>query len=143
MIALLNSAHVSAEIDFFQNPERHREAITNKEDGVNRQTKIAKVLFFIAPGCDRCPDEAARLEAELQRIGAKYRIEGIFVGDPPAFGKYLAGLRNYPFNFNIALDMDRTITRRHGVKSFPAAIVEMDGKTFIVRSASELAPRLK
>jgi len=106
-------------------------------------TKIAKVLFFIAPGCSACPEEAAKLEGELNRIGLKYQIEGVFVGDPPQIGKYLAALRTYPFKFEIALDMDGKMTKQHGVKTFPSAVIEVDGKKFVITKAAELEAKLK
>ena len=104
---------------------------------------MVKVLFFIAPGCSACPDEATKLESELRRIGLKYRIEGIFVGDPPQIGKYLAALRTYPFKFEIALDMDGKMTKQHGVKAFPSAVIELNGKRFVITKAAELEAKLK
>ena len=114
-----------AQIDFFQ------------------ANKIAKVLFFISPGCGTCPDEAAKLERVLNRIGLKYQIEGIFIGDPPRVGKYLAELRTYPFNFELGLDMDARIAKQYGVKTFQTAVIEVDGKRVIVTRASELSERLR
>jgi hypothetical protein len=127
-----------AEIDFFQAPAEKKPAITKEAAVVTRGTKSAKVLFFIAPGCTTCPDEAAKLENELARIGLNYRIEGVFVGDPPQVGKYLAALRTYPFKFDIALDMDGRIAKEHGVKSFPSAVIELVKKKFLITTVSEL-----
>ena len=132
-----------AEIDFFQTPAEQKAAITKESSAAARGTKMVKVLFFIAPGCSACPDEATKLESELRRIGLKYRIEGIFVGDPPQIGKYLAALRTYPFKFEIALDMDGKMTKQHGVKTFPSAVIEADGKKFVITKAAELEAKLK
>ena len=132
-----------AEIDFFQTPAEQKAAITKESSAGARGTKIARILFFLAPGCWSCPDEATKLESELRRIGLKYRIEGIFVGDPPQIGKYLAALRTYPFKFEIALDMDGKMTKQHGVKTFPSAVIEADGKKFVITKAAELEAKLK
>jgi hypothetical protein len=101
------------------------------------------VLFFISPECRLCPEEATKLEAELKRLGWKYEIEGIFAGDPPQVGKYLAELRTYPFNFELGLDMDGRLGKQYGVKTFPTAIVEMDGKRVVTTRASELVEKLR
>ena len=82
-----------------------------KSPAIAPGSKLAKVLFFIAPGCSACPDEAARLEMELSRLGLKYQIEGVFVGDPPQVGMYLAAMRKYPFKFDLALDLDGKIDK--------------------------------
>ena len=132
-----------AEIDFFQTPADQKPPVTKKSWAGTRATKIAKVVFFIAPGCSACPEEAAKLERELNRIGLKYQIEGVFVGDPPQIGKYLAALRTYPFKFEIALDMDGEITKQYGVKTFPSAVIEADGKKFVITKAAELEAKLK
>jgi len=131
------------EIDFFQAPKEGKPSITVKSPASNRGAKIAKVLFFISPRCSTCPDEAAKLERELHRIGLKYQIEGIFVGDPTQVGKYLAELRTYPFNFELGLDMDGKIAKQYGVKTFPSAVIEVDGKKTVVTRASDLAERLR
>ena len=132
-----------AEIDFFQTPAEQKPAITKKAVAAARGTKIAKILFFIAPGCSACPDEAAKLEGELNRIGLKYQIEGVFVGDPPQVGKYLAALRTYPFKFDIALDMVGRMAKQHGVKAFPSVVIEVDGKKFVITKATDLEAKLK
>lgn len=132
-----------AEIDFFQTPAEQKPTITRKLWAGTRGTKIAKILFFITPGCSSCPEEAAKLEGELNRIGLKYQIEGVFVGDPPQIGKYLAGIRTYPFKFDLALDMDGKMTKQHGVKTFPSAVIEVDGKKFVITKAAELEAKLK
>ena len=132
-----------AEIDFFQAPTEKKPAITKEAAVATRGTKIAKIRFFIAPGCSACPDEAAKLAGELNRIGLKYQIEGVFVGDPPQIGKYLAALRTYPFKFDIALDMDGRMTKQYGVKTFPSAVIEIEGKKLIVTKAAELEAKLK
>lgn len=132
-----------AEIDFFQTPAEQKPPITKKSWASTRGTKIAKILFFIAPGCSACPDEAAKLESELNRIGLKYQIEGVFVGDPLQAGKYFSALRTYPFKFEIVLDMDGKITKHHGVKTFPSAAVEVDGKKFVITKPTELEAKLR
>ena len=132
-----------AEIDFFQTPAEEKPAITKEAWAAAYRPQIAKILFFIAPGCSACPDEAAKLEGELNRIGLKYQIDGVFVGDPPQVGKYLAALRTYPFKFEIALDMDGKMAKQHGVKAFPSAVIEVDGKKFIITKAAELEAKLK
>ena len=132
-----------ADIDFFQTPAEKKPAITKDSSAVTRGTKMAKILFFIAPGCSACPDEAAKLEAELNRIGLKYQIEGVFVGDPPQIGKYFAALRTYPFKFAIALDMDGKMTKQYGVKTFPSAVIEIEGKKLIITKATDLEAKLK
>ena len=81
----------SAEIDFFQTPAEQKSSTPKKSPAIAPGSKLAKVLFFIAPGCSACPDEAAKLEKELSRMGLKYQIEGVFVGDPPAGGKVSRG----------------------------------------------------
>ncbi len=101
------------------------------------------MLFFISPECGSCADEAAKIEGELKRLGWKYEIEGIFVGDPPQVGKYLADLRTYPFDFELGLDMDGRLAKRYGVKTFPTAIIEVDGKRIITTRASELSEKLR
>jgi hypothetical protein len=90
-----------------------------------------------------CPEEAAKLERELKRLGWEYEIEGIFVGDPPQVGKYLAELRTYPFNFELGLDMDGRLSKQYGVKTFPTAIIEVDGKRIVASRASELSEKLQ
>ena len=132
-----------AEIDFFQTPAKKKPAITTEAAAVTRGTKSAKVLFFIAPGCSACPDEAAKLEGELNRIGLKYQIEGVFVGDPLQIGKYLAALRTYPFKFEIALDIDGRMAKQHGVKAFPSVVIEVDGKKFVITKATDLEAKRK
>lgn len=84
-----------------------------------------------------------RLEAELKKLGWKYEIEGIFVGGPAQVGKYLAELRTYPFNFELGLDMDGRIGKQYGVKTFPTAIIEVDGKRIVATRASELSEKLR
>ena len=90
-----------------------------------------------------CPDEAAKLVGEFKRLGWKYEIEGIFVGNPAQVGKYLAGLRTYPFNFELGLDMDGKIAKQYGVNTFPTAVIEVDGKRVVVTRASELSEKLR
>jgi hypothetical protein len=132
-----------AEIDFFQPPAEHKPVTTKAPYESPRASKTAKVLFFVAPGCSTCPDEAAKLEKELTRMGLKYQIEGVFVGNPPQVGKYLAAIRTYPFKFELALDMDAKMTRQHGVKSFPTAVIDINGRKFVVTKASELEAKLR
>ena len=90
-----------AQIDFFKTQPEPR---VPRPANVNRSK--ARVIFFLAPGCRSCPEEAAKIERELTSAGWKYELEGIFVGDPGQVGKYLAELRTYPFNFELGLDMD-------------------------------------
>lgn len=125
------------EIDFFKRPAEQKTPITKDPSAGNRGSRIAKIVFFIARGCSACPEEATKLERELNRIGLKYRIEGIFVGDPPQVGKYLAALRTYPFRFELALDLDGKMARQYGVKTFPSAAVQVDGKKFVITKAAE------
>ena len=132
-----------AEIHFFQMPGEQKPSVTKNSWAGARGIKIAKILFFIAPECSACPDEAVKLEAELNRIGLKYQIEGVFVGDPAQIGKYLAALRTYPFKFEIALDMDGKMAKKHSVKTFPSAVIEVDGKKFVITKAAELEAKLK
>ena len=143
VIGAMLSAVSHAEIEFFQTPADQKPSVTEKSWSGSRGTKIAKILFFIAPGCSACPDEAAKLESELNRMGLKYQIEGIFVGDPPQVGKYLSTLKNYPFKFEIALDIDDKMTKRYGVKTFPSAAVEVDGKKFVITKPTELEAKLR
>jgi len=98
VLGAMISAVSGAEIDFFQTPADQKPLVTKKSWAGARGTKIAKILFFIAPACSACPEEAAKLERELNRIGLKYQIEGVFVGDPPQVGKYFSSLRTYPFH---------------------------------------------
>jgi len=58
-------------------------------------------------------------------------------------GKYLAELRTYPFNFELGLDMDGRIGKQYGVKTFPTAIIEVDGKRVVATRASELSEKLR
>jgi peroxiredoxin len=143
VIGAMMPAGYRAEIDFFQTPAEQKPPITKKSGVGTRGTKIAKILFFIAPGCSACPDEAAKLESELNRMGLKYQIEGVFVGDPPQAGKYFSALGTYPFKFEIALDMDGKITKQYGVKTFPSAAVEVDGKKFVITKPTELEAKLR
>jgi len=142
ILGAMMPAESRPEIDSFQTPAEQRPTIANPWPAAPG-TRSAKVLFFISPGCSACPDEAAKLEAELNRLGLKYQIEGVFVGDPPQIGKYLAELRTYPFKFAIALDMDGRMAKQHGVKTFPSAVIEIDGKKLIITKATDLEARLK
>lgn len=132
-----------AAIDFFQTSAEQKPSITKESWVGTHRARNAKILFFIAPGCSACPDEAAKLEQELIRLGLKYQIEGVFVGDPPQVGKYLAALRTYPFKFDLALDPDGKVTRQYGVKTFPSAAVDVDGKKFVITKAAELQAKLR
>ena len=58
-------------------------------------------------------------------------------------GRYLAGLRTYPFNFELGLDMDGSIAKQYGVNTFPTAVIEVDGKRVVVTRASELSEKLR
>jgi hypothetical protein len=132
-----------AEIDFFQMPAEQKRSITKESWATTRGTKIAKVLFFLAPGCWLCPEQATKIQKELSRLGWQYDIEGIFRGNPIQVGKYLAELRNYPFNFEIGLDMDGKLAKQYQVTSFPTAVIDVAGKRINVTKASELEDRLK
>lgn len=136
----LDSSYLHAQVDWFPSPSQKSNEPLSRNRSVASK---AKVLFFISPECRLCPDEAAKLEAELKRLGWKYEIEGIFVGDPTQAGKYLAELRTYPFNFELGLDMDGRIGKQHGVKTFPTAIIEVAGKRVVATRASELSEKLQ
>ena len=131
-----------AQIDFFSPREKKNQPTPRLSQPANNRGK-AKIIFFLAPGCHSCAEEASKLERELSRLGWKYEIEGIFVGDPPQVGKYLSELRGYPFNFAIGLDMDGKIVRQYGVKTFPSAIIEVAGKRTVVTRAAEVEDKLK
>jgi len=126
------------QIDFFKTQPEPR---VPRPANVNRSK--ARVIFFLAPGCRSCPEEAAKIERELTTAGWKYEIEGIFVGDPGRVGKYLAELRTYPFNFELRLDIDGGFAKQYAVKTFPTAIIEVNGNRVVVTSASELPERLR
>ena len=136
----LHSSELYAQVDWFSSPSQKPNEPENRSHPVASK---ARVLFFISPECRLCPDEAAKLEGELKRLGWKYEIEGIFVGDPAQVGKYLAGLRTYPFNFELGLDMDGKIAKQYGVNTFPTAVIEVDGKRVVVTRASELSEKLR
>ena len=136
-IYLVTPSESLAQIDFFKTQPEPR---VPRPANVNRSK--ARVIFFLAPGCRSCPEEAAMIERELTTAGWKYEIEGIFVGDPGQVGKYLAELRTYPFNFELRLDIDGGFAKQYGVKTFPTAIIEVNGNRVVVTSASELPERL-
>jgi hypothetical protein len=136
----LYSSELYAQVDWFPRPSPK----PNEPQSLNRSVAgKARVRFFISPECRSCPDEAAKLEGELKRLGWKYEIEGIFVGDPPQVGKYLAELRTYPFNFELGLDVDGRLAKQYGVRTFPTAIIEVDGKRIIATRTSELSEKLR
>ena len=136
----LHSSELYAQVDWFP-PPSHK---PNEPPSRSRSAASkARVLFFISPECGLCPEEAAKLERELKRLGWKYEIEGIFVGNPPQVGKYLAELRTYPFTFELGLDMDGRLSKQYGVKTFPTAIIEVDGKRIVATRASELSEKLR
>jgi hypothetical protein len=132
-----------AQIDFFSPREKKNQPTPRLSQPANTNRGKAKIIFFLAPGCHLCAEEAAKLERELSSLGWKYEIEGIFVGDPPQVGKYLSELRSYPFNFAIGLDIDGKIARQYGVKMFPSAMIEVAGKRTVVTRASEVEDKLK
>ena len=132
-----------AQVDFFGTPEQKKQPVPRYSQPANTNRGKAKIIFFLAPGCHSCAEEASKLEKELSRLGWKYEIEGIFVGDPPQVGKYLSELRGYPFDFAIGLDMDGKIARQYGVKTFPSALIEVAGKRTVVTRASEVEDKLK
>jgi hypothetical protein len=138
-VGLHSSSHY-AQIQWFPSPSQKPNESQNRSPSVASK---ARVLFFTSPECRLCPEEAAKLEAELKRLGWKYEIEGIFVGDPPQVGRYLAKLRTYPFNFELGLDMDGRISKQYGVKTFPTTIIEVGGKRIIATRASELSEKLR
>jgi AhpC/TSA family len=136
----LYSSELYAQVDWFP-PPSHK---PNEPQSRSRSAASkARVLFFISPECRLCPEEAAKLQRELRRLGWKYEIEGLFVGGPPQVGKYLAELRTYPFNFELGLDMDGRLSKQYGVKTFPTAIIEVDGKRIVASRASELSEKLR
>jgi len=132
-----------AQIDFFSPREKTNQPSPRVSQSANTNRGKAKIIFFLAPGCHSCAEEASKLERELSKLGWKYEIEGIFVGGLPQVGKYLSELRGYPFNFAIGLDMDGKIARQYGVKMFPSAIIEVAGKRTVVTRASEVEDKLK
>ena len=136
----LHSSELYAQVDWFPSPSHKPNEPQSRSRSIAGK---ARVLFFISPECRLCPEEAARLEAELKRLGWKYEIEGIFAGNPPQAGKYLAELRTYPFNFELGLDMDGRLGKQYGVKTFPTAIIEVDGKRIVATRASELSEKLR
>jgi len=136
----LHFSYLHAQVDWFPSPSHKPNEPKNRSRSVAGK---ARVLFFISPGCGSCPEEAAKLEKELKRLGWRYEMEGIFLGGPPQVGKYLAALQSYPFNFELGVDMDGKVTRHYGVKTFPSAVIEVDGKRAIVTKASELENKLR
>ena len=133
----------SAQIDFFGTPVEKREPAPRLSKPTATNRGKAKVMFFLAPGCRSCPEDASNIEKELSRLGWQYEIEGIFRGDPVQVGKYLAELRSYRFNFEIGLDLDGKLTKQYRISSFPAAVVEVGAKRIVVTKASELEDKLK
>jgi hypothetical protein len=136
----LRSSSLYAQVNWFPSPSEKLNEPRSRGHSVAGKTGV---LFFISPECRSCPEEAARLEKELKRLGWRYEMEGIFLGGPPQLGEYLAALQSYPFNFELGVDMDGKVTRQYGVKTFPAAVIEVDGKRAIVTKASELEDRLR
>ena len=43
----------------------------------------------------------------------------------------------------IVLDMDGKMTKQHGVKTFPSAVIEIEGKKSIITKAAELEAKFK
>jgi len=39
--------------------------------------------------------------------------------------------------------MDGKMTKQHGVKTFPSAVIEVDGKKFVITKATDLEAKLK
>ena len=132
-----------ADIDFFRSPEERISSMPDPSRDGSIGVKQATVLFFVSPACGSCPEEASKLQTELTRMGWKYEIEGIFVGNPTQVGKYLTELRTYPFKFELGLDMDGLIAKRYGVKTFPTAVIEVNGKRVVVTRASEMSEKLR
>ena len=133
----------SAQIDFFGTPVQKSEPAPKLSKPTATSRGKAKVIFFLAPGCGSCPEEAASIQRVLSRLGWQYQIEGIFRGDPVQVGKYLAELRSYPFNFEIGLDLDGKLTKQYRISSFPTVVIEAGGKRIVVTKASELEDKLK
>lgn len=129
------SSSIQAEVDFFRpsEPQRYEARLGEK----------ARAIFFIAPGCRSCPEEAAKFEMELKRLGVNYAMEGLFLGNPAQVGEYLTEIGSYPFNFELGVDIDGTITKGYGVKTVPSAVIERGGKRVIVTRASELKEKLR
>ncbi len=140
-VVLQGGAH--AEIDFFRSPEERISSMPDPSRDGSIGVKKATVLFFVSPVCGSCPEEASKLQTELTKMGWKYGIEGIFVGNPTQVGKYLAELGTYPFKFELGLDMDGLIAKKYGVKTFPTAVIEVNGKRVVVTRASELSEKLR
>lgn len=136
----LHFSELYAQVEWFPSPS-HKP--NEPQSGSRSVASKARVFFFISAACTSCPEEASRLEAELKKLGWKYEIKGIFVGSPTQVGNYLAKLRGYPFNFELELDMDGMIAKKYGVKTFPTAVIEVDGKRVIVTKASELSEKLR
>ncbi len=136
----LRSSSLYAQVNWFPSPSERLNEPPSRGRSVAGK---ARVLFFISPGCHSCPEEAAKLEKELKRLGWRYEMEGIFLGGPPQVGEYLAALRTYPFNFELGVDMDGKVTRQYGVKTFPSAVIEVEGKRVVVTKASELENKLR
>lgn len=132
-----------AQVEFFPSSPRAGAPGDPRDGSAKKAGLKAKVLFFISPGCRSCPDEAVKLENELKRLGIAYEIEGIFVGSPTQVGAYLAEIGSYPFKFELGVDIDGSITRGYGVKTFPSAVVEIDGRKSIITRVDELEGRLK
>ncbi len=135
------SAHARG--DFFRSPEDKTSSTTESLRKSTVDNKKATILFFISAACSACPEEASRLETELKKLGWRYEIQGIFVGNPTQVGKYLVELRRYPFNFELELDMDGMIAKKYGVKTFPTAVIEASGKRVVVTRAAELSEKLR
>lgn len=137
-------APLHAQVDFFPPPAKPGRS-EGKEYAFPKKgvEEKARVIFFIAPGCRSCPDEAVKLERELKRLGVTYEMEGVFLGDPAQVGVYLSALRGYPFNFELGVDMDGGITRDYGVQTFPSAVIEMGGKRTVIKRSDELEEKMK
>jgi len=75
----LYSSSIYAQVNWFPSPS---EKLNKPQSRSRSVASKAGVLFFVSPECRTCPDEAAKLERELTRIGLQYQIEGIFVGAP-------------------------------------------------------------
>jgi peroxiredoxin len=136
----LHSSSLYAQVNWFPSPLQRLNKPQSRSHSVASK---AAVLFFVSPECRTCPDEATKLERELTGIGLQYQIEGIFVGDPAQVGRYLAGLRTYPFNFDLGLDKDGRVAKQYGVSTFPTAVIEVDGKRVVVTRASQLSEKLR
>jgi hypothetical protein len=72
-----------AQVDFFGTPEQKNQPTARPSQPANTNCGKAKIIFFLAPGCHSCAEEAAKLERELSSLGWKYEIEA-YLSEIPA-----------------------------------------------------------